>query len=245
LQTGGDNLKLTDLATSDFVKVLVYGDSGTGKTCFASSFPGPIEYWDFDNKISSAAQFYKNDVSRLAQIDVHQYAGLAPKVRMGEWEKRSRMIDSLKLTGPLPFKTLVLDSLTTFTHFMLEDYIYRSQTGIKRPLEGINAIQDYQLLDRHLTTMITGVLSLPCHVVMLGHLGIEKDEATGIISRQPFMPGKFAHKLPIYFEEVYVSKVNAKNEYVLQTQTDNVYKCRTQRKLAKEVPTAFSSLGVK
>lgn len=226
-------MKLSEMSSNSFIKLLVYGDSGTGKTVLAASFAeqGPVEYWDFDHKISSAANFYHNKPEILKNIDVYQFAHLPKETRMSEWQKRAHQIDTLvRAKQPLPFKTLVLDSLTTFTQYMLENYITNNKS-IKRPLEGINAMQDYQLLDKHLTQIISSLLALDCNVVMLGHLQTEKDEVSGLVSRRPLMAGKFADKLPIYFEEVYVSKVDSAGKYVLQTRTDSNFKCRTQRNL--------------
>lgn len=234
---------LSDLAQSDHVKLLVYGSSSTGKTCLAAGFPGPIKFWDFDNKVSSAASFYKNDQARLKEIDVTQFGPIARKDRMNKWREEFRVIAELANSGkPLPFKTLVLDSLTTFVSYLLDDYVHVSQTGLKRTFADVNVMQDYQLLDKQLTQTISGLLSLPCNVVMLGHLQVDKDEATGLMLRRPLMAGKFADKLPIYFEEVYVSKIDGKGQYVLQTQTDSMFTCRTQRGLPKEIPTKYESI---
>lgn len=236
-------VSLADIATTDFFKGLIYGDSGAGKTCFAASAPLPIRYWDFDHKISSAAKHYSAEPERLQQIDVTQFAALPVKNRIPEFDRQMQEIAALvRDKKPLPFKTLVLDSLTTFTASLLNDYLTRSQLGIKRAIADIPAMQDYQLLDKHLSLTIPSLLSLDCHVIMTGHMKIEKDETTGQILRIPLMPGQFANKLMIYFEEAYVAKVDAKGQFVLQTQTDGTYKCRSQRKLAKEVPTKWSEV---
>lgn len=236
-------MKLSDIAQGELVKVLVTGPSSTGKTCFACSFPGPIRYLDFDNKVSSAAQFYKNEPSRLNQIDVINYARMPLTTRMATFISDLQAIQKMQYTKQaLPFQTLVIDSLTTFTHYLLEDYIHVSQKGIKRALDGINAMQDYQLLDKHLTQIITGILTLDCNVVFIGHTHLEKDESTGSITNTILMPGKFAAKLPIFFEEVYFAKVDSSGKYLLQTCSDTRTICRTQRKLAKEVTTAYASI---
>ena len=237
-------MKLSDIALDDYIKLLVYGDSGTGKTVLAAGFPTPIRYWDFDHKISSAVKFYGKEDPRLSQIDVTQFAAFSRETRIKEFQKQLNEITSLaNAKKPLPFKTLVLDSLTTFVQYVLDDYIYVSQTGIKRAVVGINALQDYQLLEKHLIQTITAILSLDCNVVCLGHMQIEKDEATGQMIRRPLMSGKFADKLPIYFEEVYVSKIGSKGEFLLQTQPDSTYtRVRSQRKLPKEISSKFENI---
>lgn len=236
-------MKLSEVAATNYVKALVYGPSSTGKTVFACSFPTPILYMDFDNKISSAAQFYKNDKERLEGITVNQYAKMSRDTRCKQFIADLNAIQKLQYAkAELPFKTIVIDSLTTFTSYLLDDYIHVSQKAIKRALEGVNAMQDYQLLDKHLTQIIPGILSLDANVVFIGHLCIDRDETTGAISNRPLMSGKFADKLPIFFEEVYVSKVDASGKYMMQTHSDPRTVCRTQRKLPKEIESSYDSI---
>lgn len=231
-------MKASELVGSDFRKVLIYGDAGTGKTCFAASFPTPIEIWDFDNKASSIVNYYNGD-KRLEQIEVKQYGHLQNGPKIKAWEADYAKLHDKVKSGEI--KTVILDSLTTFASALLQHYIV-TQTSIKRAIVGINALQDYQLLDAHLTQIITSILGLNCNVVMTGHLTMEKDEATGAIQRVPLMSGKFAYKLPIFFEEVYVSKIE-KGNYVAVTKTDSTYISRTQIKgLPTVIPLKYDEL---
>lgn len=234
---------LSEMTTSNDVKLLLYGPSSTGKTITACSFPGPIKYFDFDHKISSAAQFYKAEPERLKQIDVVQFAPMNQQERMKAFMAELHKIQTIQHSKkPLPFKTLVLDSLTTFTSYLLDDYIHVSQRGMKRPEGGVNCMQDYQLLQKHMTQILTGLLSLDCNVVFIAHSQLEKDETTGSISNAVLMPGQLAAKLPIYFEEVYFAKLDPQGKHILQTQSDSRTVCRTQRKLPKEIPARYESI---
>jgi hypothetical protein len=234
---------LSEMTTSNDVKLLLYGPSSTGKTITACSFPGPIKYFDFDHKISSAVQFYKQDQERLKQIDVVQFAPMNQKERMKAFMGELFKIQAIQhAKKPLPFKTLVLDSLTTFTTYLLDDYIHVSQTGMKRPEGGVNCMQDYQLLQKHMTQILTGLLSLDCNVIFIAHSQLEKDETTGSITNAVLMPGQLSAKLPIFFEEVYFAKVDAQGKYMLQTHSDSRTTCRTQRKLPKEIPASYNAI---
>lgn len=246
-------MKASELLDSDYIKALIYGNSGAGKTCLLSTFVGPIEIHDFDGKVSSLVNHVRRTKPEveakafLDQITVYQFNKFPKETRIGEWQKRLQEIDQLRLKQqPLPFATLCIDSLTTLVSAMLDDYIYRSQKGIKRALADINAMQDYQLLDKHLTQIISGLLSLDAHVVMLGHMNTEKDEATGVVTRKLLMSGKFADKLPIYFEEVYVAMVDSTGKRVLQTHPDSTYSViRSQRNLAKHISPDYKAISEK
>ena len=240
-------MKANEMVGHSFLKALIYGDSGAGKTCLAAQMPGPIEYWDFDGKLSSAVSYLQRigKAELLKHIDVYQFAQLPLMERIPAWEKRTQALDALiKAKQPFPFKTVVLDSITTLSHHLMEDYIFRSQTGLKRPLPGINGLQDYGLYEKHMTRMLSGLLAQPINFIVLGHVDVDRDESTGTISRKPLCAGQqLAKKLPIWFDEVYVAKVTSDGKRVLQTQPDATYSIvRTQRGLAKEVPTAVSEL---
>lgn len=234
-------MKLTELSSGpSFLKLLLYGPSGAGKTTSVAALAaeGSLEIWDWDHKVSSAAFHYKNQPEILENIEVYQFAQLPEKDRIPAWLARTTEIDKLIADKkPLPFKTLVLDSLTTFTNALMRDYMVRSYVSTKRPGPDIFCQQDYGVLNTQLTNFIPKLLALPCNVVVIGHMETETDQATGVIHRQPMMPGKNAPKLPIWFEEVWVATLDSKGNRVFQTQPDTKYQiCRTQRGLAKEVP---------
>lgn len=102
-------------------------------------------------------------------------------------------------------------------------------------------MQDYGILKREFARLVPGLLALPCNVVMLGHIQIQKDEVSGEIVRLPALDGSFAAELPIYFEEVYRTYVE-NGKYLAQTTADYKYKCRTQRGLPKSIPLAYKSI---
>lgn len=223
---------LSEIQTAGHFKLLAQADSGVGKTCLAATFPGPIEYLDFDMKADSAGSFLKSKglIEQIKGINVEQFPASMVENPL---DKLSKLISTKYIpqqkTGRMEFNTLVLDSITTFSSACLQ-YIVKSNPGIKRndtrqgPQPGL---QDYGILRREFQRLIPGLLTLPCNVVMLAHLAVEKDEATGQIFRHSMMDGSFAKELPIYFKEVW--RLYRKDGKVwAQTQTDHMYNCRSQ-----------------
>lgn len=207
---------------------------------------------DFDNKISSAVKFYENDKEKLSQIEVIQL-GKMPIVgdaktsrppRMTQFNTELKKIYDLQNNKkPLPFKTLVIDTITTMTDSILEDYRYCSQLAIKRPNPDQNSQSDYGLLINHFKQYLTGLLALDCNVVFIGHTQLMRDEQTGSITNEILMPGSLGAKLGIYFEEVYFAKINSSGQHFWQTKPDGKTAfCRTQRKLAAEIPANYQEL---
>lgn len=234
-------MKLSDVDVSSNLKVLAYGESGTGKTCFAAGFPTPMLILDFDGKANSAASFYRGHENRLAEIEVKKLTGIHSAIP--EFMEIAKELDEMQKTGDFKYKTLVVDSLTTFSSAVLR-HIVKSNPGIKRMMSKQGAqpgMQDYGILKREFARMIPGLLSLDMNVVMLGHVAVTKDESTGEIVRGVNMDGSFAADLPIYFEEVYRTYVKEEKHYA-QTQADFKFKCRTQRGLPKEIELSYERL---
>lgn len=222
---------LSEIKTEGNLKILAFGNSGSGKTVLAAGFPTPILYLDFDGKVDSAALYYRADKERLSQIDVRSLSGSLTGSPITELEKIiTQELIPQERTGTMKFKTLVLDSLTTFSAQVLK-YIVDSNPGIKRVVtkQGQQpGMQDYGILKREFAKLVPSLLALPCNVVMLGHISTEKDETTGEIIRGPLMDGSFAKELPIYFKEVWRTYVDDKGAHWAQTRSDAKYSCRSQ-----------------
>lgn len=223
---------LSEIKTSGAMKILIQGDSGIGKTCLASTFPGPVELLDFDMKADSAAAFLRSKglTDQLNCVNVEQFPaqiGISPIDALLKLINNSYIPQQKE--GKMKFQTLVIDSITTFSAATLL-HIVKSNPGIKRnetkqgPQPGL---QDYGILRREFQRLIPGLLSLPCNVIMLAHISIEKDEATGQILRHAMMDGSFARELPIYFKEVWRMYVK-EGKRMVQTQSDNMFNCRSQ-----------------
>lgn len=224
-------MKLSEIKTDGQLKILLFGAAGSGKTCFAASLPTPMLYLDFDNKVDSAALFHKNDKERLENIDVRVLAPILVQSPMVELEKiiQDELIPQQR-AGQMKYKTLVLDSLTVFSAAALK-YIVETNQGIKRPVskQGQQPTRtDYGILKREFQKLIPGILSLPMNVIMLGHISTERDDITGEIIRGTMLDGSFGKELPVFFKEVWVSRVDEKGNHLAQTRSDSRFSCRSQ-----------------
>lgn len=250
--------KLSELKTDEGIKTLIYGDSGAGKTVAATSFPGPIFVHDFDGKVVSAANFWRtHNPEKLNQIEFETYNAIVGK---DKWETIQKQyatfngwlvqMQALVREGkPFPFKTVVLDSITTWSDLLLKEIMRQTKDKIKGPIQGLDDIpgmQTYSVNTVHFKAQLNQLLSLPCNVVVTAHIEIDKDELTGRIERRPKATGKLATYLPIVFGEVYRQyvKIDGNNRrYLWQTQTDNEFNCRSQIPgLGVTVEATFKSL---
>lgn len=239
-------MKLSQIKVEDNLKILLYGNSGSGKSCFAASLPYPILYLDFDGKVDSAALYHRADKERLENIDVRVLAQNFTQSPIVELEKIivNELIPQEK-SGKMHFKTLILDSITTFSAATLK-YVVDSNPGIKRVVtkQGQQpGMQDFGILKREFAKLIPNLLALPCNVAMLAHIATEKDDVSGEIVRGPAMDGSFARDLPIYFKEVWRSYVDDKGQHFAQTRSDARFSCRSQIPgLPAVVPLSYSEI---
>lgn len=225
--------KLIDLKTSEDLKVLVYGDSGTGKTVFSTSFPGPVYVADFDGKISSAASYWgATNKARLNEIEYDKFVP-EPNTKLSHFHAFKTKLEEhseLGKQGKFPFKTYVVDSLTLFSEAMMQEVI-RANPGISRVEKTVPALQDYLIFGVHFKQFLAKILALPCNVVVTAHAEHSKDDVTGSISIRPMLSGKLSNEIPIRFAEVYHSKVvekEGKPVFILQTKSAGKEVCRTQ-----------------
>lgn len=232
---------LSELNAKERKTYLLYGHSGSGKTVLACSFPGPIKVFDFDNKISSAANFYANNAERLGQIDYTAYT--VEKLSKDPLANRPfrRFIDDFNRLGSIPvdkfpFKTVVLDSLTSFAEQLMTEEMLQNASPNRQSMGGVSVphMADYLVSITYCKSVLSQLLSLPCNVVIIGHLSQDKDELTGEITRQVAIWGKdLPGWIPKVCEEayyMYAKQEGNKLSYWAQTQQGNRYVARSQLK---------------
>jgi hypothetical protein len=134
---------------STYIKTLIYGKSGTGKTVFAGSFPDPCII-DCENgwKSIKAVRGYAPPVASVKSKDdlVNAYNELAK--------------------GNHAFKTVIIDSLTDLNQYVLNDVLRRNPTR-RRDSVDVPVMMDYNESGRLLSKMFYLFRDLPMHVVFI------------------------------------------------------------------------------
>lgn len=227
-------MKLNELKGDGSLKLVLYGDSGTGKTCFMTTMPGPIWVADFDEKISSAAQYLKEvDPKKLDQIDYENFGYAATNGGLRVFKKFEATLGALEASvkdGKFKFGTVVIDSLTSMSRALMQD-VMQDSPGTKRVAPGTPCLQDYSVFGNRFIPIISRVKALPCNVLCIAHVKTEKDEATGVTTCEPMMQGQLSKVLPVMFEEVYRSYIESKDGariHMAQTKGDGRFTTRTQ-----------------
>lgn len=243
---------LSTLSANPLQKVFVYGGSGTGKTVFATSFPGEIRHWDFDGKVASAVSHWARvEKDRLDRIDTENYQRWAETPeQFAQWYTDFVKLEKLARSGEkFPFDTVILDSMTLWCDALMREII-RQNPGIKGPITtapNVPGLQHYMIFGVKFRELLNRIIALPCHVVIVGHIETEKDEYTGRIMQKPLLPGRNASYLPIIFGEVYKSSCELGPDktynFWADTKASDNYVARSQIPgLPARIPLTFESL---
>ena len=215
---------------------LVIGEKGAGKTSLALTCPKPILIHSFDpggTALYNVPEMVKRGellVDNRYEVDDYRH----PSAYL-EWEKefnRLRRGDFFKSVG-----TYVLDSLTTFGNSM----IWRIMQKENRIPPGMDAamdekakgmrIQDYMQLLNHTVRTTRIISSLPCHTLILGHIGRDLNEADQRVIRLLLYPGQSKDQVPINLPEFYVllkeGGPKGATRYLL-TEDDGEYRATTR-----------------
>lgn len=147
------------------VRFLVYGESGVGKTRFASTWPDVL-FLDIDDGLSS--------------VDVP-----VDRLRITEWV-HLRMAFEYLSSQEHDYKTVIVDSLNEAQALALTNTV-ESFPNIRRPYDSLAAQSDYGKMLSDFDNMVRALKSLPIHVVFVAQV-TGKEFETDII--QPQLIGK-------------------------------------------------------
>jgi len=207
---------------TEYVKIFLTGDFGTGKSAFASTCPEPGYVFDFDGRMQS----YRG---RNFDYDTFQLSAAG----WVEFEKALREVKTDVEGGK--YDTVILDSTTTMTDVAMERAMQldpkRSATG--GPIWNVH----YMMVRNLMEGKLRQIINFQCNVVVIAHLNIVQDMETGaIIGVEPLLTGQLSQMIPGYFGEVYcsftkqvTSKVagQPKTIYYLRTAPRGHYKARS------------------
>jgi AAA domain len=137
-------------------KILVYGDSGSGKTYFAGTFPDPL-FLDLEDGMRSLLQLKRN-IKRYPK-NASQTITTLDEVKL--------FYQLVKKINPAtaPFKTIVVDSLNELQILVLDNSIKSTQTTRiydDQPTQG-----DYGKLARDMQTLVRLFIKLPYNIVFI------------------------------------------------------------------------------
>lgn len=193
--------KGAELQLDPWIKALIYGRSGRGKTCtcgfcLCTEEMRPMYVFDFDFRIYSLLSVVgPEELEHLEYDHFIDPEGEKPSAFDRAEGKLRELSKTIKLgEGP---RTLVVDSLT----FMQKAAMARIQHNNRRPANSIPQQQDYLAQMALVESFVSRMRGLPCHVICIASEDAETDTTTELVTRGIDVTGKLARRLPGYFNE--------------------------------------------
>ncbi len=204
-------------------RALIIGNKGAGKTSLLKTARKPILLDMFDPQ---GEQVLSREIKRGEVLPVDYSAGTTE-----QWDWWRSDMEERKASGFFDHVgTYCLDSLTTWSEVLilkvLEDAIKESPKHTPRMEK-----QDWGTVLDRVRINIKEWLSLPCDVLVLGHIKSSVDDVTGRIGLDVMIQGSSDQRLPIYFSEVYNLDTAQKGDEIerfLITRNTGSNKCSTR-----------------
>lgn len=165
-------------------KVLVYGESGVGKTVFASTAPRPILWLE--------AEGGTNSISDRSGIDIARVTGL---------ETYREALQYLQ-ANPDTYKTVVLDSFTETQASVMKEIMKRTVQKDPSRDEFSPLFAEWGRLVGVMREIARGFRDLPMHVVITALEREDKDDLTGRTRIKPRLSPTLADELPGFMDVV-------------------------------------------
>jgi len=232
--------KLTETIKPRGLKLIQYGESGSGKSVRAAQFAqfGPIYFFDFDGKMDSLRMYLSaKQPTLLDKIDYDVYRGQDLDIIERVNAKLKAIEESIKVGKPL-YATLVFDSWSAWERTYFDHLLARfNSMGGKGWGEARSTVQitkdekvilpgtaDHQLKNRAFPEFVDKITSLPLNVIVNCHLKeVLKGPATIAAS------GEIAKTLPKYFNEFHYLYSTALGQYKVRIKPNDEFLANSSR----------------
>lgn len=149
-----DRIASIDFDKNEGIKVLVYGESGTGKTTFWSSFPGPILA-----VICSGG----NKPGELRSVDTPENRKKIKQVTLNESSELKELIEYLPGSD---FNTVVLDHTSGLQDLIMKELLGLDVIPAQKSF-GMASQQTYGQCTQMMKEYLRALLGLPINVVLV------------------------------------------------------------------------------
>lgn len=213
-----DQLGVKSPEKIEYIKMLVFGESGAGKTTFLgtaqdSGLTSPTLLIDVEG-----GSVVLND---KPNVDVRQVRSTAGVEEIADILHKHKKY----------YATIQLDSLTDFrdinmAEVMMDQYKKKPETTDRH----VPSPREWGRSGSQIKEVLRYLKDLPCHVIVTTLLEVKQDQRTGIEKMQPLLPGQLGKQVPGFFDIVGFLRATEKNGTSLRTMQFK----KTERVMAKD-----------
>ena len=218
-----DEIGFYDDPSAQNIRLLLYGETGSGKTKLASTFPQPF-FIDTDKGGKTLKKLKVPNIKLIRENKTYEeLMDILHKIKNKE--------------EPFDFKieTIVFDSLTSLAKFLIVD-ILKYPRIVGRPSKDITKAKvewdDYTLLSAELEAIMKYIQDIGLNVVGTCGVKLEKDEVTGGYIGLPDILGGFRNSIGYEFDEMYHMEVKKKSgdtvEYITHFQKSGYFVAKSR-----------------
>lgn len=191
---------------SQFLNVLIYGDSGIGKTTLAGSASAipemsPVLVVDIEGGTESLRHSYPD-------VDV---------VRVKTWQEMQQVYDELH-AGRHKYKTVILDSLTEIQKFSMMQIMLDLIDKKDDADPDVPGMREWGKNVEQIRRFVRGFRDLPMNTIFTALAKEDKNPRTGKSKTLPSLQGKVAQEVPAFLDVVlyyYIKRVNEEEKRLL------------------------------
>lgn len=167
-----------------YANVLVYGESGVGKTTFASTAPRPILWLESEGGTASIGSKEGIDVAKVQGLETYR-------------EALYHLVNN-----PGDYKTVVLDSFTETQAGILKEIMKAAVQADSSRDEFSPLFSEWGRLTGVMREIARGFRDLPMHTVITALQREDTDELTGRVKVRPRLSPALADELPGFMDAV-------------------------------------------